>query len=171
MDGSPAGLAGKSGSRAAAVQGASHRLPSRRLLGLRQASCRFLEAALLPGHGLAACQHRTATALAEPSAGRLVQELIASRAGWEKRQQGCRSPRCFAPPPEPQAPWTAAGFLPLSGGSPAAGTRACRLPTPNRYRVGGAVCWKARPRTDRQQGWLGKAAAGLPQSKVLCTKP
>jgi putative transposase len=58
------------------------------------------------------------------------------------------------------APWTAAALLPLLGGSLAAAgcehaaalSKAFRNPTTTGHR--------------RQQGWLGKAAAGLPQSRV-----
>ncbi len=104
----------------------------------------------------------------------------ARQQGWlGKAAAGLRAVQgAAARPGEPQAPWTAAGVLPLSGGRlPAAFWRqaSCRFLEagflPGHW-LNVAQCRTAialaelfgviiLSRAMRQQGWLGKAAAGL----------
>ena len=130
-----------------------HQLPlNSKILG------HFLEAGPLPGHGLADCQHRIATALAKLFGGGMSLGRVASRAGWGKRQQGCRTPRCFAPS-------RAVGSLDC-GRRPAAFWRqpCCRMrawhsPIPSRFRVGRADWFDASLLDIAPAGLAGKSGS------------
>ena len=84
-----------------------HGLESRGLLGLRQASCRFLEAGFLPGHSLQVAQCRTDIALAELF-GVITLSRTMRQQGWlGKAAAGLRAVQGAA------ARAGAAGLLPL----------------------------------------------------------
>jgi hypothetical protein len=86
---------------------------------------------------------------------------------WTLRQQGWLGKAAAGLPqskvlthrPEPQAPWTAAGVLPLSGGRLPAGSLALRCPMLNRFRVGGAVWFEARLSDFAPAGLAGKSGS------------
>ena len=69
---------------------------------------------------------------------------------------------------EPQAPWTAVGVLPLSGGRLPAGPLASGCPMQDRYRVGGAVWCDHTFTYHAPAGLAGKSGSRAARSPRCC---
>ena len=85
--------------------------------------------------------------------------VVWKRKALQIRSEKNRTQPRLNDPPEPQAPWTAAGFLPLSGGRLPAGSLALRCPMLNRYRVGCADWFEARLSDFAPAGLAGKSGS------------